>query len=156
MTDDGTEQEPGSLSGDVEPSGPGEWLTYKAASERWGIDPKAVYRRVKRGRAKGRRNAETKVSEVWVPAAEQPGSVSSISNEDSKEEPRSLAVPDPERFALAIEASIGRALSPLHETIDKQQARIEELVRENERLRLDEERRSREQERREHRWWKWW
>jgi hypothetical protein len=160
MTDDGTEQEPGSLSGEVEPSGPGEWLTYKVAAERWGIDPKAVYRRVKRGRAKGRRNPDTGASEVWVPAAEEPGSISSISNEDRKEEPRSLAAPDPERFALAIEASIGRALSPLHETIDKQQARIEELVRENERLRLDEERRSREreQEQRERQWWKrkWW
>lgn len=144
MTDDEERaREPSSLTGEVEPSGHGEWLTYPAAAVLWGIKPKAVYRRITRGRMLGRRNPETGAPEIWVPTSEEqiPEAVP-VPDPPTTEEPHSLAVTEAERFALALEASIGRALSPLHDTIDKQQARIEELVRENERLKIAGERRS--------------
>lgn len=49
MTNPGTDGEPRSLSGDVEPTEPGIWLTLEDAGARLGIDRKAVYRRIRRG-----------------------------------------------------------------------------------------------------------
>jgi hypothetical protein len=150
MSDDaGTEQEPGSLSGEVEPSSPGEWITLEAAGARLGIDRKAVYRRIRRGSMIGKKAPNAAHLLVWMP--EEPRSPSDSIT--PAEEPRSLAVPDQgERLMVMLETSVGRALAPLNDTIEKQRERIEELIRENERLRITGERRSRWEELRS--WWR--
>jgi hypothetical protein len=125
-------QEQSSLTGDIEPHEPGEWVTLDEAGARLGIDRKAVYRRIQRGRMHGKKAPHGMHLLVWVPLEEQ----RSRNEESTEEELRSLAVPDgPERLARIVE----QATSPLV-------SRIEELIRENERLRLEGERHSQEQE----------
>lgn len=127
MSDDaGTEQEPRSQTGEVEPPGPGTWLEQGEAAARLKIQPKAVYRRVKRGQMIGKRDPGTGVLLVWFPTAEEHGPLT------PPEEPRSLAVPDAQ---AALARFVEQATAPLV-------ARIEELIRENERLRLEAEQRS--------------
>src|SRR3954464_4011504 len=72
---EGTEQEPGSLSGSVEPSEPGEWLTLEDAAARLGINRKAVYRRIHRGKMTGKKAPGTSHLLVWFPNQEQPSPV---------------------------------------------------------------------------------
>jgi hypothetical protein len=126
-TDDtGTPEEPSSLSGDVVPDGPGEWLTLKDAEARTGAKHKTLYRRAKRGQMRSRIDVETGLMLVWVPAP-----VQELSSPSVPEEQRSLSVPDaPERFAAMIAEANAQATAPLV-------ARIEELIRENEELRRE-------------------
>lgn len=125
MTDDGTGVEPGSLTGDVVPSGPGAWFTLKEAEAKTGAKNKTLYRRAKRGQVPSRMDPETGLMQIWLPDPEEPSSPSVPT------EPRSLAVPDaPERLAAIIAESNAQAVAPLV-------ARIEELIRENEELRRE-------------------
>lgn len=131
-------------TGEVEPQGEGEWLTLEEAGARLGIDRKAVYRRIQRGRMTGKKAPFASHLLVWFPLEER----GSPEADDSEEEQRSLSVPEAqERFLDVIEGAISRAVEPLNVTIAEQQRRIEELARENERLGLERERRSQEQER---------
>ena len=128
----------------VEPPGAGAWLTLREAHARLGVAPKTLYRRAKRGQVPSQLDPERNLLLIWVPSEQEPGS----------REPGSLAVPNRDGAALAaFEDAIAHATAALAETIARQQARIEDLVRENERLRLAEEQRSRRWE--PGSWWRW-
>jgi len=135
----GTGGDPGSpngIVGEIEPRGDGEWLTLRDAHARLGVQPKTLYRRAKRGQVASKLDNDRNLLLIWVPREQEPGS----------REPGSLAVPGPDGPALVVlEDTVARAVAPLAEMIASQQARIEALIRENERLRLAGERRSR--------WW---
>jgi hypothetical protein len=134
MTDAQEQQEPSSLTGDIEPSEPGEWLTLEEAGARLGIDRKAVYRRIRRGKMLGKKAPHASYLLVWFPTQEPR---SPPEEPSAEEEPRSLAVPDaPDRFAQLIAEANERATAPLV-------TRIEQLIRENEQLRQEREQRSR-------------
>jgi chaperonin cofactor prefoldin len=129
-------------TGEIGPHGEGEWLTLKEAEERTGIKVKTLYRQAKRGRRPNYLDEERDLVLVWVTAQEQRSS--SVPNTEDEDEPAgepgSLAVPPERELFLTMLERMEQTIAPLT-------ARIEELARENERLRGTEEQRSRDQER---------
>lgn len=117
-------EEPSSLSGDVVPSGEGEWLSHEIAAERGRVKPKAIYRRIKRHPQLGRTNPETGEPEIWVPRKEELGSPARKIEEMTA---RSLVVPNQEERFLALldraTASLGAQVQQLTE--EREQANRE-------------------------------
>ena len=135
MTDEGTPEEHVPLSGDVEPTGPGEWLTLDEAGRRLGIDRKAVYRRIRRGRMTGKKAPFASHLLVWFPEGEE-----QQERERGTEsgERRHFLVPDQQaRFLELVDratATLGQQVQQLTEEREQARRERDEAIRERDAL----------------------